>query len=106
MTDSGFNIDISFEESTGFIYGGNTWNCGTWMDKMGEWDKASNRGFPATPRDGADIEIIGLLKSTVRWLTAISASGDFPHKNATKELSYSQWNDKLQSNHTFQNFKF
>jgi hypothetical protein len=58
MTPAGFDIEIYVEKSTGLIYGGNEWNCGTWMDKMGSgW---INRGKPATPRYGANVEINGL----------------------------------------------
>jgi hypothetical protein len=32
----GFKIDISLNSETGLIQGGNAFNCGTWMDKMGE----------------------------------------------------------------------
>lgn len=55
MSCDGFTIDLSVDSDTGFIVGGNGFNCLTWMDKMGSSGRAGNKGFPATPRAGAPI---------------------------------------------------
>lgn len=88
MRDEGFNINIRVDWETGLILGGNRFNCGTWMDKMGESERAGNKGLPGTPRDGAPVEITGLLKSTLRWLSELSAAGKFPFKGVEAE---SEW---------------
>lgn len=80
MSSEGFQIDIKVDWETGFTLGGNWKNCGTWMDKMGESEKAGTKGKPGTPRDGAPVEITGLLFSTLRWLDGLSAKGKFPFK--------------------------
>jgi glycogen debranching enzyme len=83
MTDKGFNIDIYVDWETGLVFGGSPFNCGTWMDKMGESEKAGNRGIPGTPRDGAAIEITGLLKSTLRWVDELWGKGIFKYEGVT-----------------------
>uniref|UniRef100_A0A0E9X4E9 Glycogen debranching enzyme C-terminal domain-containing protein n=1 Tax=Anguilla anguilla TaxID=7936 RepID=A0A0E9X4E9_ANGAN len=105
MRDEGFNVEAKVNPDTGFVYGGNRFNCGTWMDKMGESERARNKGIPATPRDGSAVEIVGLSKSTVRWLCELHKKGLFPYAALTiqrggKQLSvsYEDWNRKIQSN--------
>ena len=75
MKPQGFQIDVKVDWSTGLIFGGNQFNCGTWMDKMGESEKAGSKGVPGTPRDGAAIEITGLLYSTLLWAAQLYDSG-------------------------------
>ncbi|RKP33106.1 amylo-alpha-1,6-glucosidase-domain-containing protein, partial [Dimargaris cristalligena] len=107
MQDAGFQIDIFTDWTTGFIHGGNEHNCGTWMDKMGDSAKAGILGKPATPRDGAPVEITGLVKSTLRWLAQLSASGKFPHRgvkvqndsadgDGSRFVTYADWDQLIQ----------
>ncbi|KAJ2808305.1 bifunctional 4-alpha-glucanotransferase/amylo-alpha-1,6-glucosidase [Coemansia guatemalensis] len=103
MRDEGFNINISVDfAGTGFVSGGNQWNCGTWMDKMGSSEKAGIRGVPGSPRDGAAIEIVSLQKAALRWLTDLYSEGKFAHEGVTtangSHVSYSDWNRKVQIN--------
>ncbi|KAI8053830.1 amylo-alpha-1,6-glucosidase-domain-containing protein [Syncephalis plumigaleata] len=104
MQEAGFQIDIDTDLDTGLVKGGNIWNCGTWMDKMGDSHKAGNYGQPATPRDGAPIEITGLIKSTVTWLSELHEQGKFAHKGVIisrqgmtpKLFSYKTWSQCIQ----------
>ncbi|XP_023190606.1 glycogen debranching enzyme isoform X1 [Xiphophorus maculatus] len=103
MRDEGFNVVAKVDPATGFVTGGNRFNCGTWMDKMGESDRARNKGMPATPRDGAAVEIVGLSKSAVRWLVELQSKELFPY-DGVKVLRdgtdvfilYTEWNKQLQ----------
>jgi glycogen debranching enzyme len=55
MSTHGFSIYINVEDTSGFLVGGNAYNCLTWMDKMGSSARAGNKGYPATSRSGAPI---------------------------------------------------
>lgn len=100
MQSEGFQIDIEVDWRTGFIHGGNRWNCGTWMDKMGESELAGNRGIPTTPRDGAAIEITALLKSTLDWLTSLKNLGFIGVKcNRNSQngfVTFDEWSELIQ----------
>jgi len=111
MSEKGFQVDVDLDFNTGFVTGGSTYNCGTWMDKMGESAKAGTKGVPATPRDGADVEIIGLLKSSLRWVIDLHKRNKFRlsvieiretrFKNTVRpprSLSLEEWNDLIQRN--------
>ena len=89
------------DRDTGFVFGGNKFNCGTWMDKMGSSDQTGNKGIPATPRDGAPIELTAMLYSSLRFMEELYELGIIDRKGvklADSELTYKQWADKIQAN--------
>ncbi|KAF2744113.1 glycoside hydrolase family 133 protein [Sporormia fimetaria CBS 119925] len=101
MKSEGFNIKIWTDWETGIIFGGSQSNCGTWMDKMGESEKAGSKGVPGTPRDGAPVEITGMLYSTLRWVAQLYKEGKYKYEGVTldgdKRITFSEWADKLKS---------
>jgi glycogen debranching enzyme len=88
MKDEGFNIDIDVDWESGVLIGGNIWNCGTWMDKMGESARAKNKGHPGTSRDGAPAEITGLLKSALRWINQLQEKGEYKWSGVDNGMYY------------------
>lgn len=96
MNDKGFEVKVKLDPTTGLIIGGNKHNCGTWMDKMGS--APSNKGKPATPRDGAPIEITGLCYSIVSWLHKLHSKGQYEHEGVSLDgdmYSYERWAETL-----------
>ncbi|XP_044002903.1 glycogen debranching enzyme isoform X2 [Aphidius gifuensis] len=106
MINRGFNNQIGVNPDTGFVFGGNEANCGTWMDKMGSSEKAGNKGKPATPRDGSAVEIVGLSKAAITFIAELYKQNLFPYGSvqrnnrdgSTVTWSYKQWADKIQDN--------
>lgn len=104
MKSNGFNQHIYVDWNNGLIFGGNQDNCGTWMDKMGESEKAGSKGVPGTPRDGAAIEITGLLFSTLIWLSKLFEQGRYKYdgvsisSSSVGYIKYKEWANLLKSN--------
>ena len=102
MRPGGFDINIRVDWTNGLIFGGSQDNCGTWMDKMGESERAGSKGVPGTPRDGAAIEITGMLYSTLVWLSTMHEQGHYPHEavktDDQEEISFADWASRIKTN--------
>lgn len=102
MKSEGFNIKIWTDwDDTGMIFGGNQHNCGTWMDKMGESEKAGSKGVPGTPRDGAPVEITGMLYSCLRWVADLHKQGKYKYegvKVGDRTITFDAWAEQIRKN--------
>ena len=102
MKPEGFQLEVHVDWETGLIFGGSQQNCGTWMDKMGESEKAGSKGVPGTPRDGAAIEITGLAYSTLTWLARLNKEGKYAYSNVKIEndstITFTEWSSKIKAN--------
>lgn len=102
MKDEGFNVKVHIDWETGLVHGGSQANCGTWMDKMGESEKAGSKGVPGTPRDGAAVELQGLLKSALRFVNKLKSQGLFEQDLVKKDdgttITFKEWEQLVQDN--------
>ncbi len=104
MKPEGFQIDIKVDWKSGFVFGGNQNNCGTWMDKMGESEKAGSKGVPGTPRDGAAVEITGLLYSALKWVASLHDQKKYRYGGVStndtdnKVMSFGAWASLIKDN--------
>lgn len=105
MSDAGFTVQVGVRPDSGFPFGGNDSNAGTWMDKMGSSERAGTRGRPATPRDGSAVELVGLCYAVVEWLAREHARGRYPHAGVARAhpdgsrsaWTWAQWAERLRA---------
>ena len=102
MKPEGFQLEVHVDWDTGLIFGGSQQNCGTWMDKMGESEKAGSKGVPGTPRDGAAIEITGLTYSTLSWLAKLYNDSKYAYSkvraDSSNSVTFTEWASKIKAN--------
>uniref|UniRef100_A0A0N4ZYY6 Glycogen debranching enzyme n=1 Tax=Parastrongyloides trichosuri TaxID=131310 RepID=A0A0N4ZYY6_PARTI len=107
MQNEGFNVNAFVHPGTGFICGGNQYNCGTWMDKMGSSLISGNKGHPATPRDGAAVEIQGIAVYVLESLDKLHEKNLYFTNKVTNSKNgmswrFKDWAGKIRTH--FQNF--
>lgn len=101
MKNEGFNISLRADVSTGFIVGGSINNCLTWMDKMGSSERAKTKGCPATSRNGAPVELVGLLKFCLDSYNKLFEEGHIKFNTVTiddKVFKFTEWSQQIQEN--------
>eukprot|EP00792_Barthelona_sp_PAP020_P002306 TRINITY_DN13774_c0_g1_i1.p1 TRINITY_DN13774_c0_g1~~TRINITY_DN13774_c0_g1_i1.p1 ORF type:complete len:1451 (+),score=388.30 TRINITY_DN13774_c0_g1_i1:36-4388(+) len=97
MKHEGFDISIKLK-SNGLLYGGSSHNCGTWMDKMGESERFGTNGLPATPRDGAPIEVSAALAYVLRELIRFYDAGIYKNDGVITghgKKSFHEWFSRI-----------
>ena len=102
MSYNGFEINFFVDWNNGFIFGGNKFNCLTWMDKMGSSKKAGNKGIPASSRHGAPIELTSLLFIGIKMMKMLYDEGfsEYAGVEIDKEtcISYRNWKKLIKKN--------
>ena len=89
-------LSYSLTELFRFVFGGNSDNCGTWMDKMGSSGPAGNKGCPSSPRDGSAVEIVGLCYASVRALSLLGEK--YKYQEVPVFTSLEVWADTIREN--------
>ncbi|KAF9244670.1 glycoside hydrolase family 13 protein [Melanogaster broomeanus] len=104
MKAKGFDIDIHVDWETGFVFGGSEFNCGTWMDKMGESVKAGTKRCSWNSKgwgSGGDRgvveeygEVVGWVgeegKDAFVWCVCPTVDGK------DRLVTYGEWSDLIQ----------
>ncbi|CAF1212131.1 unnamed protein product [Didymodactylos carnosus] len=65
---------------------------------MGSSEKAGNRGFPGSPRDGAAVELVGLNRAVLKWLLEMNKSGHYPYDCIGDKITFAEWMKKIDQN--------